>query len=68
MTGSDDRPRWQIAADDLEEMINSGEFEWVDDVDLEAMQQWIIDAKHVTDAQVEAIRNIAAARDFDIDL
>lgn len=53
--------------DKIEEMRSSGEFEWADETLTSIYDQCFV-RKRITEGQKRAIRNIAGARDWEIDL
>lgn len=55
-------PEWVRYRDMIEEMIDSGDFDWAEDT-LEGIYDWVDDHQHITDGQMLAIDNIASKVD-----
>ena len=52
---------WEDFVDEIDEMLDSGDFEWARDT-CEGIRTTVSDREHVTERQREAIRNIAEKR------
>lgn len=50
---------WVKVREQIEEALDSGDFEWAEDT-LDGIADWIDSNEHVTEKQIEAVRNILA--------
>lgn len=56
-----DRCDWESLIEQIDEMIDSGDFDWAMDT-LEGIRGTVSEREHATERQAEAIENIAEKR------